>query len=124
MSEKGGGARLSLWSAALRRAGAAGLLIGFTLGVVACNRTAAGDSSAAVKPAEGGGGTGGGRGGRGRGRGAGGGAQPVDVAAVGNVEAYTSVSVKAQITGQLQQAFFHEGDVVKKGDKLFSIDPR
>jgi multidrug efflux system membrane fusion protein len=49
---------------------------------------------------------------------------PVDVAAVGNVEAYTSVSVRSQVTGQLQQAFFHEGDVVKKGDKLFTIDPR
>ena len=76
----------------------------------------------------------GGRGGRG-GRG-GGGAQPVvtakvsqkdvpvDIAAVGNVEAYISVSVRSQVTGQLQQAFFHEGDVVKKGDKLFVIDPR
>jgi multidrug efflux system membrane fusion protein len=76
----------------------------------------------------------GGRGGRG-GRG-GGGAQPVvtakvsqkdvpvDIAAVGNVEAYISVSVRSQVTGQLQEAFFHEGDVVKKGDKLFIIDPR
>ena len=82
----------------------------------------------------GGGGRGGGKGG-GR-RGAGGGAQPVvtakvsqrdvpvDIAAVGNVEAYTSISVKSQVTGQLQEAFFHEGDVVKKGDKLFTIDPR
>jgi multidrug efflux system membrane fusion protein len=80
--------------------------------------------------------TGGGGGGRGRGRGGGGGAQPVvtvkvaqkdvpvDIAAVGNVEAYVSISVRSQVTGQLQQAFFHEGDVVKKGDKLFAIDPR
>ena len=72
----------------------------------------------------------------GRGRGGGGGAQPVvtakvtqkdvpvDIAAVGNVEAYTTISVRSQVTGQLQQAFFHEGDVVKKGDKLFAIDPR
>src|SRR6185436_8520956 len=78
---------------------------------------------------------GGGRGGRG-GRGGGGGAQPVvtakvtqrdvpvDLAAVGNVEAYTSVSVRSQVTGQLQEAFFKEGDVVKKGDKLFTIDQR
>jgi multidrug efflux system membrane fusion protein len=49
---------------------------------------------------------------------------PVDIAAVGNVEAYTSVSVRSQVTGQLQEAFFHEGDVVKKGDRLFTIDPR
>jgi multidrug efflux system membrane fusion protein len=49
---------------------------------------------------------------------------PVDIAAVGNVEAYVSISVRSQVTGQLQQAFFHEGDVVKKGDRLFAIDPR
>jgi multidrug efflux system membrane fusion protein len=77
---------------------------------------------------------GGGRGGRG-GRGAGG-AQPVvtttvvqkdvpvDIAAVGNVEAFNSISVRSQVTGQLQEAFFHEGDLVKKGDRLFTIDPR
>jgi len=78
---------------------------------------------------------GGGRGGRG-GRGGGGGGQPVvttkvsqrdvpvDIAAVGNVEAYTSISVRSQVTGQLEQAFFHEGDIVKKGDQLFTIDQR
>jgi membrane fusion protein, multidrug efflux system len=78
---------------------------------------------------------GGGRGGRG-GRGGGSGAQPVsvakvsqkdvpvDIGAVGNVEAYVSISVRSQVTGQLQQAFFREGDLVKKGDKLFQIDPR
>ena len=95
------------------------------------------DQAAAAGAASGG--AGGGRGGGGRGAGRGGrgtGAQPVvtarvsqrdvpvDIAAVGNVEAYTSVSVRSQVTGQLQEAFFHEGDVVKKGDKLFAIDPR
>jgi len=80
-------------------------------------------------------GSGGGRGGRG-GRGGGGGAQPVvtarvaqqdvpvEIVAVGNVEAYNTISVKTQVTGELQQAFFHEGDVVKKGGRLFLIDPR
>jgi membrane fusion protein, multidrug efflux system len=78
---------------------------------------------------------GGGRGGRG-GRGGGGAAQPVvtarvsqrdvpvEIVAVGNVEAYSTISVKSQVTGELQQAFFREGDVVKKGDRLFTIDPR
>src|SRR5581483_5254156 len=44
---------------------------------------------------------------------------PVDIAAIGNVEAYTSISVRAQITGQLQEAFIHEGDYVKKSQTLF-----
>ena len=49
---------------------------------------------------------------------------PVEIVAVGNVEAYTTISVKSQVTGELQRAFFREGDVVKKGDRLFTIDPR
>jgi multidrug efflux system membrane fusion protein len=49
---------------------------------------------------------------------------PVEIVAVGNVEAYATISVKSQVTGQLQLAFFHEGDVVKKGGRLFKIDPR
>ena len=105
-------------------------LIGVTAG--ACSGTSAQDPAGGAGAS----GRGGGRGGRG-GRGAGGGGAqpvvmtkvtqrdvPVDIAAVGNVEAYTSVSVRSQVTGQLQEAFFHEGDIVKKGDKLFAIDPR
>lgn len=49
---------------------------------------------------------------------------PVEVQVIGNVEAYTTISVKAQVTGQLTTVAFHEGDFVKKGDQLFSIDPR
>jgi multidrug efflux system membrane fusion protein len=49
---------------------------------------------------------------------------PVDLAAIGNVEAYTSISVRSQVTGQLREAAFHEGDMVKKGQLLFTIDPR
>lgn len=49
---------------------------------------------------------------------------PVDIAAIGNVEAYTMISVRSQVTGQLQEASFHEGDFVKKGAQLFTIDPR
>jgi len=98
--------------------------------LAAAATTACGTSSAQDTPA-----AGGGRGGRG-GRGAAGAAQPVvttkvtqqdvpvDIAAVGNVEAYTSVSVRSQVTGQLQEAFFKEGDIVKKGQKLFTIDAR
>jgi multidrug efflux system membrane fusion protein len=51
-------------------------------------------------------------------------AVPVQIRAVGNVEAYTTVSVKRQVTGVLQQAHFKEGQDVKKGQLLFTIDPR
>ena len=49
---------------------------------------------------------------------------PIDVAVVGNVEAYTTISVKAQVGGEITKVFFKEGDLVKKGDPLFTIDPR
>jgi|RhiMetdeSRZDD1v2_1073273.scaffolds.fasta_scaffold21697_6 membrane fusion protein, multidrug efflux system len=49
---------------------------------------------------------------------------PVQIRAVGNVEAYTTVSVKSQVTGVLMQAHFKEGQDVKKGQLLFTIDPR
>jgi multidrug efflux system membrane fusion protein len=49
---------------------------------------------------------------------------PVDISVIGNVEAYSTISVKAQVGGQLTKVYFHEGDYVKKGDPLFTIDPR
>jgi multidrug efflux system membrane fusion protein len=49
---------------------------------------------------------------------------PVEVQVIGNVEAYSTISVKAQVNGQLTNVYFREGDFVKKGDKLFSIDAR
>ena len=49
---------------------------------------------------------------------------PIDVAVVGNVEAYSTISVKAQVGGEITRVFFKEGDLVKKGDPLFTIDPR
>ena len=51
-------------------------------------------------------------------------AVPLQIRAVGNVEAYSTVSVKSQVTGVLQQAHFKEGQDVKKGQLLFTIDPR
>jgi len=44
--------------------------------------------------------------------------------AIGRVEAYSTVQVKAQISGQLMQVHFKEGQDVSKGDLLFTIDPR
>jgi multidrug efflux system membrane fusion protein len=49
---------------------------------------------------------------------------PVQIRAVGNVEAYATVSIKSQVTGVLNQAHFKEGQDVKKGQLLFTIDPR
>ena len=49
---------------------------------------------------------------------------PVDLAAIGNVEAYTTISVRSQVTGQLESAHFGEGAFVKKGQLLFTIDKR
>jgi multidrug efflux system membrane fusion protein len=49
---------------------------------------------------------------------------PVQVTAIGNVQAYSTVTVKSQVDGKIQKAYFTEGQDVKKGDMLFSIDPR
>jgi len=48
---------------------------------------------------------------------------PIEVSAVGNVEAYSTINVVPQISGQLTQIYFREGDFVQKGEKLFTIDP-
>lgn len=49
---------------------------------------------------------------------------PINIEVIGNVEAYSTISVKAQVGGQLTITSFKEGDYVKKGDLLFTIDPR
>jgi multidrug efflux system membrane fusion protein len=49
---------------------------------------------------------------------------PVQIRAVGNVEPYSTVSIKSQVTGVITQAHFKEGQDVKKGQLLFTIDPR
>src|SRR5258706_9139763 len=97
------------------------LMIGVAVASAGC-----GSNTSAAGP---GGGGGGGRGGRG---GEGAAAPvvttkvaekdvPVDIAAIGNVEAYATISVRSQVTGQLQDIPFHEGDFVKKGDLLFML---
>ena len=49
---------------------------------------------------------------------------PINVDVIGNVEAYSTITVKAQVGGELTKVSFHEGDFVKKGDLLFTIDAR
>jgi multidrug efflux system membrane fusion protein len=49
---------------------------------------------------------------------------PLQVLAVGNVQAYTTVGVKSQVAGQILTVHFKEGDEVKRGELLFTIDQR
>jgi multidrug efflux system membrane fusion protein len=51
-------------------------------------------------------------------------AVPVTIPAVGTAEAISSVQFRAQVTGQLSQISFAEGQEVRKGDLLFSLDGR
>jgi RND family efflux transporter MFP subunit len=50
-------------------------------------------------------------------------AMPVQLTAIGNVGGYT-VSLRAQVRGQLLEAHFKDGDFVHEGQLLFTIDPR
>lgn len=43
---------------------------------------------------------------------------------VGHVMAYSTVTVRPQIGGEISEIHFQEGQAVKQGDLLFSIDPR
>jgi len=47
---------------------------------------------------------------------------PVDISVVGNVEAYSVVTIRAQTGGMLTNVNFQEGDYVKKDAILFLID--
>ncbi len=49
---------------------------------------------------------------------------PVEVRAIGTVEAYSTVSIKSQVSGEVTQVHFREGQDVRKGQLLFTIDRR
>ncbi len=49
---------------------------------------------------------------------------PVRLRAIGNVEPFRTVAVKARIDGQIVAVHFKEGDEVRKGDTLFELDRR
>jgi len=49
---------------------------------------------------------------------------PLEIHAIGNVEANSTVEVKSQVTGQLDKVFFTEGQEVRQGQLLFQLDPR
>jgi len=114
-----------LWTLSGDRVRRSAAVVG--LGALAILAVACGSNTSAASP-----GGGGGRGGRG---GRGGDAPvvtakvsekdvPIDIAAIGNVEAYATISIRSQVTGQLEQILFHEGDFVKNGQLLFTLDRR
>lgn len=49
---------------------------------------------------------------------------PFRIQAIGNVEAYSTVAVKARADGQIIEVGFKEGEEVRRGQVLFKIDPR
>lgn len=49
---------------------------------------------------------------------------PVQVQAIGNVQAYSTVSVRPQVGGEITGVYFQRGQNVKKGQLLFKIDDR
>jgi multidrug efflux system membrane fusion protein len=51
-------------------------------------------------------------------------AVPVVIRAIGNVQAYNMVAVKSMVSGEISRVHFTEGQDVKKGELLFTIDPR
>jgi multidrug efflux system membrane fusion protein len=48
----------------------------------------------------------------------------IDPPPVGHVMPYTTVTIRPQVGGVLSEVHFQEGQEVKKGDLLFTIDPR
>lgn len=48
---------------------------------------------------------------------------PIWVEFTGKTEASSRIEIRARVAGKLEEAFFKEGEYVKKGEKLFSIEP-
>jgi multidrug efflux system membrane fusion protein len=49
---------------------------------------------------------------------------PIEVSAIGTVQSIAAVMVKSRIDGEITQVHFEEGQEVKEGDLLFSLDDR
>lgn len=48
---------------------------------------------------------------------------PVSLNVIGTGEAYSTVSIKSLVQGEVQRVYFRQGQYVRKGQLLFSIDP-
>ncbi|OGP57187.1 MAG: hypothetical protein A2V65_03535 [Deltaproteobacteria bacterium RBG_13_49_15] len=49
---------------------------------------------------------------------------PIELRAIGTVEASASVTIRSQVEGEIMAVHFKEGEMVKAGELLFTIDPR
>jgi len=49
---------------------------------------------------------------------------PIQVSAIGNVEAYQTVQIRSQVNGEIQEILFKEGEDVRKGQLLVRLDKR
>jgi multidrug efflux system membrane fusion protein len=49
---------------------------------------------------------------------------PIQISAIGNVEAYQTVQIRSQVNGQIQEILFKEGEDVRKGQLLVRLDKR
>ncbi len=49
---------------------------------------------------------------------------PIQIKSIGNIEALSTIAVRSQVEGTLMRVAFAPGQEVKKGDLLFTIDPR
>jgi membrane fusion protein, multidrug efflux system len=49
---------------------------------------------------------------------------PVEVGVIGNVEAYSTVTIRSQLDGKIDSVHFREGQDTKAGDLLFTLDSR
>jgi membrane fusion protein, multidrug efflux system len=49
---------------------------------------------------------------------------PIELSAISTAEAYYTVSIKGQVNAVLKEVHFKQGDFVKKGDLLFTLDAR
>jgi len=49
---------------------------------------------------------------------------PVQIRVIGTVEAYSTVSIKSMVNGEIVEVNFTEGQEVRNGAPLFEIDPR
>lgn len=49
---------------------------------------------------------------------------PIFIEALGHVDSITSIDIRSRIEGELTGVYFTQGQEVRKGDLLFTIDPR